>query len=347
MDTLDTNQEDLDTQPCEEELGKLQITSKEPENVSHEPSFDFIEYKKKVEQLSTTYRKIPDDFDNKFKENLKDKVFKYSDILSHNDYCFTPTDLGAGTQKKLHNEFISFEKMLPCEFSSSFYIRADETNPSCIKALIAGGRGTPYEHGLFEFDILIEPEYPQKPPKVKLKTTGKGSIRFNPNLYKDGYVCLSLLGTWEGEPEEAWNPGTSNLAQVLLSISYLVMNENVVENEPQYECWTENDYGYYQNEGFCEIIRLGNILYSMIDMIKNPSPIWKDVIASYFKLKSEQLLEDLNIWIKRKEHVKVQYDDICNWQNPEWAGRLLNDPQEYLKSLQRNIEELKTLLSNL
>lgn len=28
--------------------------------------------------------------------------------------------------------------------------------------------------------------------------TGKGKIRFNPNLYKDGKICLSLLGTWRG-----------------------------------------------------------------------------------------------------------------------------------------------------
>ena len=27
-------------------------------------------------------------------------------------------------------------------------------------------------------------------------TTGAGTIRFNPNLYSNGTVCLSLLGTW-------------------------------------------------------------------------------------------------------------------------------------------------------
>jgi hypothetical protein len=35
-------------------------------------------------------------------------------------------------------------------------------------------------------------------------------VRFNPNLYINGKVCLSLLGTWSGP---SWNPKTSTLLQ--------------------------------------------------------------------------------------------------------------------------------------
>jgi ubiquitin-protein ligase len=28
--------------------------------------------------------------------------------------------------------------------------------------------------------------------------------RCNPNLYEDGKVCLSILGTWQGEKSESW-----------------------------------------------------------------------------------------------------------------------------------------------
>ena len=39
--------------------------------------------------------------------------------------------------------------------------------------------------------------------------------RFNPNLYADGKVCLSLLGTWHGgDSSEKWDPVQSNLMQV-------------------------------------------------------------------------------------------------------------------------------------
>ncbi len=49
--------------------------------------------------------------------------------------------------------------------------------------------------------------------QVNFRTTGGGIVRFNPNLYQCGKVCLSLLGTWEGAQGEQWNE-TSTLLQV-------------------------------------------------------------------------------------------------------------------------------------
>jgi baculoviral IAP repeat-containing protein 6 len=44
-------------------------------------------------------------------------------------------------------------------------------------------------------------------------------VRFNPNLYADGKVCLSLLGTWHGTSEmEKWQPKTSSIYQVIIII---------------------------------------------------------------------------------------------------------------------------------
>ena len=45
-------------------------------------------------------------------------------------------------------------------------------------------------------------------------------MRFNPNLYNCGKVCLSLLGTWSGP---GWDPKASTLLQVLVSIQSLIM----------------------------------------------------------------------------------------------------------------------------
>ena len=66
-------------------------------------------------------------------------------------------------------------------------------------------------NGLFLYDIFLPDDYPNSCPKMQLITTGGNSIRFNPNLYSNGYVCLSLLGTWRGDSVESWNPKTSNL----------------------------------------------------------------------------------------------------------------------------------------
>ena len=68
--------------------------------------------------------------------------------------------------------------------------------------------------------VVLHPDYPQVPPQVCFLTTGGGTVRFNPNLYPCGKVCLSLLGTWAGP---SWVPGQSTLLQVLVSIQSLIL----------------------------------------------------------------------------------------------------------------------------
>ena len=52
-------------------------------------------------------------------------------------------------------------------------------------------------------------------PVINYLPTTPSLCRFNPNLYADGKVCLSLLGTWHGgDSSEKWDPVQSNLMQV-------------------------------------------------------------------------------------------------------------------------------------
>jgi len=81
--------------------------------------------------------------------------------------------------------------------------------------MIVGPVGTPYEHGLFLFDVRLTPNYPNTPPEFHYLSMCSG--RLNPNLYEDGKVCVSLLGTWSGKGSEVWTP-KSNILQVLVSI---------------------------------------------------------------------------------------------------------------------------------
>jgi len=48
-------------------------------------------------------------------------------------------------------------------------------------------------------------DYPSSAPHIVFLTTNGGKTRFNPNLYSDGKVCLSILGTWRGESGEQWS----------------------------------------------------------------------------------------------------------------------------------------------
>ena len=95
--------------------------------------------------------------------------------------------------KKIMSELVSLGSSLPVHWASSIFVRVSDESINLIKALIIGPEGTPYENGCYEFDIYLPPTYPNVSPSVKLITTGQGTVRFNPNLYKDGKVCLSLL----------------------------------------------------------------------------------------------------------------------------------------------------------
>lgn len=62
-----------------------------------------------------------------------------------------------------------------------------------------------------------------------------GGLRINPNLYVDGKVCLSLLNTWTGRGNEVWDPSSSSILQVLVSLQGLVLNDKPYFNEAGYD----------------------------------------------------------------------------------------------------------------
>lgn len=74
------------------------------------------------------------------------------------------------------------------------FVIADEQDIMLIHAIIVGPMETPYEGGFFYFILRCPNNYPIEPPQVKLMTTDAGRVRFNPNLYKNGKICLSILG---------------------------------------------------------------------------------------------------------------------------------------------------------
>ena len=88
-------------------------------------------------------------------------------------------------------------------------------------ATVEGPSDTPYEGGLFVFDICLPADYPQQAPKAHYWAWGK---YINPNLYACGKVCLSLLGTWAGPVSPAhWQVrplrGHGRLSAMLVTVS--------------------------------------------------------------------------------------------------------------------------------
>ncbi len=97
----------------------------------------------------------------------------------------------SGRMRKLLAQVSSLSTDLP----DGIYVRHGESRLDVLKILIAGPLGTPYEHGLFEFDMFCDGEFPQKPPKMFFWTTGGGNAGFNPNLYPNGKSTFCLPHT--------------------------------------------------------------------------------------------------------------------------------------------------------
>ena len=96
----------------------------------------------------------------------------------------------------MNQEIKVMGRSLPCEQSGSVFVAIDSNNLGRIRALVSGNPDSPYENGLYYFDFTLPENYPKKPPIVKILNTGNGKMRFNPNLYDNGFVCLSIINTW-------------------------------------------------------------------------------------------------------------------------------------------------------
>ena len=218
---------------------------------------------------------------------------------------------------RLAQELADLSNSLPTEYTNAIFVRVDRAKVDLMKVIIMGSSQTPYAHGAFEYDVYFDDSYPNGPPKVNLMTTGGGSVRFNPNLYANGKVCLSLLGTWSGRGGENWNPKLSTLLQVLLSIQSLIMTEDIYFNEPGLEVYAGTPQGELDNEGYSNVVRYANIKYAMVEQIRNPPKGFETAVKRHFYLKKQEIMEEVRQWIDLAKAKDASYNGCqnYNWQN--------------------------------
>ncbi|XP_054922644.1 ubiquitin-conjugating enzyme E2 Z-like [Dermacentor andersoni] len=101
------------------------------------------------------------------------------------------------------------------------YIAPEENDVTQINALVVGPSDTPYEGAFMRFRIVCPNEYPIVPPSVRFLTTDAGRVQLHPNLYPDGEVSLSIIGTFSGP---YWSPAQS-IGSLLVSIQSLLTDD--------------------------------------------------------------------------------------------------------------------------
>lgn len=196
---------------------------------------------------------------------------------------------------KLQKEFKILKNSIILSDDASIFFMVEKNNINNMRFIISGPKDTPYEFGLFIFNMTLPNEYPNKPPFVRLSNTG--CKRFNPNLYDSGKVCLSLLGTWKGDKGESWNAETSTFYQLLLSIQSQIMIDEPYFNEPGHEKSIGTQDGITRSKAYNDNIYQYTIDHAMIDLLeKDNYPEFKELIHNYFKYQKENILKTMNKW---------------------------------------------------
>jgi ubiquitin-protein ligase len=182
------------------------------------------------------------------------------------------------------NDYVDFNKIKP----DGIYLWIDKTNIFQQYALIVGPENTPYFGGFYFFKIKYPDNYPEQPPEVKLMTIN-GKVRFNPNLYQCGKVCLSILGTWAGP---SWKP-IMNIRLVLNSIRSL-MGEYPIQNEPGFE---KTNPEHISSIEYNLYLIFHNLEIAIIDVLndkfKNVSSLFNQEIRAEFKNNMTKIENDL------------------------------------------------------
>ncbi|XP_057657017.1 baculoviral IAP repeat-containing protein 6 isoform X1 [Diorhabda carinulata] len=203
--------------------------------------------------------------------------------------------------KRIAQEAVTLSTSLPLSYSSSVFVRYDNSRLDVMKVLITGPADTPYANGCFELDVFFPPDYPLSPMMINLETTGHHTVRFNPNLYNDGKVCLSVLNTWHGRPEEKWNAQTSSFLQVLVSIQSLILVPEPYFNEPGYERARGTPAGTVSSRDYNLNICQATVRWAMLEQILNPCPCFKEIIQAHFYIKRFEIIAQVEKWISEVE----------------------------------------------
>jgi ubiquitin-conjugating enzyme E2 Z len=215
----------------------------------------------------------------------------------------------------------------PLTDNGIYYVHDDE---DILKgyAMIVGTSDTPYFGGFYFFKFKFTPDYPYSPP-ILTYCTNDGRIRFNPNLYKDGKVCISILNTWRGEQ---WS-SCQTITTILLTLC-TVLCKNPLLNEP----------GVFENHPECNIyssiIEYNNIKVAICQMIEKNKNAFDNEFLVFYPYMKDIFLKNYDVileFLKNKKNISPQNLSIQLYK----LNSLIDYPNLYIHFM-----NCKTLLNS-
>lgn len=155
------------------------------------------------------------------------------------------------------------------------YCSFNEEDIFDVKAMIVGPEDTPYEFGYYLFHLRFPKNYPYSPPKVSFETrynTDATRLRFNPNLYANSKVCLSILGTWHG-PQ--WEPCQS-LYSILIAFQTILVKEPLT-NEPGFMPIRSDNL--HKHETYKKMVTFENFRIAILHVMDKPPTEFQEFVS--------------------------------------------------------------------
>lgn len=230
--------------------------------------------------------------------------------------------------KRIQNELIDLNKSKDILAQSGIYVHYDESDMTKLYVMMMGPGDTPYEDGYFFFEFVFPENYPMNPPLAKYCTQGEmydlrkrsnSGVRFNPNLYTCGKVCLSMLNTWQGP---GWTP-SNTMTNVFMAIQGLVLTGNPLENEPGYEDLQGTEKASY--DVYNEMIRFAKYKIAILGMLRSPPrgfEVFLPIMREKYQQNAEKYLSQLDD-LSRKVNKETMYDMPCYMQRSHLDYALL------------------------
>ncbi|KAJ6660445.1 hypothetical protein lerEdw1_017869 [Lerista edwardsae] len=235
--------------------------------------------------------------------SAKGEVFSVLECAP-DSHAFKKMEFQPPEAKKFFSTVRKEMALLATSLPDGIMVKTFEDRMDLFSALVKGPTRTPYEDGLYLFDIQLPNIYPAVPPLFRYLSQCSG--RLNPNLYDNGKVCVSLLGTWIGKGTERWT-SKSSLLQVLISIQGLIL-----VNEPYYnEAGFDSDRGLqegYENSRCYNEMALIRVVQSMMQLLRKPVEVFEQEIFEHFCCNGWPLVHRIESWVETNELVEKSHD---------------------------------------
>ncbi|KAJ7596874.1 hypothetical protein C8J56DRAFT_1041125 [Mycena floridula] len=258
--------------------------------------------------------------------------------VDHAFYSSIPAQPSKTFLSRITREYRILTSSLP----ESILVRAYEDRTDLLRCMIIGPAGTPYADCPYVIDWRLDSNFPHKAPIAHFHSWTNGNGRVNPNLYEEGKVCLSLLGTWDGDRNESWSASRSSLLQALVSIQSLVLVKEPWFCEPAYEKLRGTEEGIVNSRLYNERAFVLSRGFALRALTLPPIGLEEPIEYLYHTTgRLQKLLDDANSLISKSKATEISEEVDQDVAVPRLSAGGVLTLQKLLTRLQAQLKPPK------